>query len=84
MKTWYTNICHFIGRGKQNKKYGEEREKIILSLREYFTNTDCLTNTIPIPIYKIQNLQIIPICKNVGSANIFLVLFEGKYLYLYL
>ena len=56
------------------------REKRISGICELFANTSHVTNIIPIPIRKFWNSQTIPIpiCTEIGSANLFLFLFAGK------
>ena len=73
-----------------NKKYIRVKKKkfsdILLRINqisgicELFANTFHPTNNIPIPISKFWNSQTIPIpiCTEVGFANLFLFLFAGK------
>ena len=90
------NISHYgiVGPGNfSNEKYIRVkkkkvldillRKKSILCFHELFANTSHLTNNIPIPIRKFWNSRTIPIPmrKEVGSANLFLILFAGKNYY---
>ena len=62
----------------QETNMRERREPNILNICEYFTNTSCLTNTIPIPKFWTLQTIPVPICTEVGSANLFLILFATQ------